>query len=106
MVVAALGAAIGALHPAGWSLIAGALAAVTAVIGRRAAIVPLAVALLASGLAQRSLDGLDETEAAVLVGEATLVSDPTPSFGRTPGRRAGRRVAAWRRARAARRRER
>ncbi len=96
VVVAALGAAIGALHPAGWSLIAGALAAVTAVIGRRAAIVPLAVALLASGLAQRSLDGLDETEAAVLVGEATLVSDPTPSFAglRVDVRVAGRRLEA------------
>jgi competence protein ComEC len=96
VVVAALGAVIGALHPARWSLIASALAAAVALVGRRAAVVPLAVALLVSGLADRSLDGLDEMEAAVVAGEATLVGDPTPSFEglRVDVRLAGRRLEA------------
>ena len=40
----------------------------------------LAVALLASGLAQRSLDGLDGVEPGIVAGEVTLLSDPAPHF--------------------------
>ena len=48
----------------------------------------LAVALLASGLAQRSLDGLDGVEPGVVAGEVTLLSDPAPHFDGRAGRRA------------------
>lgn len=95
-VITALGAALGALHPARWPLAAGAVAIVAALLGRRAAVVPVAVALLASGLSQRSLDGLGGVEAAVVAGEVTLVSDPTPSYGglRVDVRVGGRRLEA------------
>ena len=48
----------------------------------------LAVALLASGLAQRSLDGLDGVEPGIVAGEVTLLSDPDAALRRRPGRRA------------------
>ena len=40
----------------------------------------IAVALLASGLAQRSLDGLDGVEPGIVAADVTLLSDPAPRF--------------------------
>ena len=83
-VAAAVAAAIGALRPSAPLLLAGAGAAVISlVVGphARPAFLCLAVGLAASGLAQRSLDGLDGVQEASVVGNVTLLSDPTPSFG-------------------------
>jgi len=99
-VLAALGAAAGALHPVRWSWVVAALVAAsvaaTAMSGRRVVLVPVMLALVASGLAQRALDGLEGVEEAMLVGEVTLLSDPTPSFGglRAEVRVGGRRMEA------------
>ena len=63
---------------------------------RRLVLLAAAVGLVASGLAQRALDGLDGTEARSVEGEVTLLSDPTPSFGglRVDVRLGGRRLEA------------
>ena len=55
-----------------------------------------AVALVASGLAQRSLDGLDGVEAGIVSGEVTLLSDPVRRFEgmRVDVRWGGRRLEA------------
>ena len=61
----------------------------------------VAVALLASGLAQRSLDGLDGVEPGIVAGEVTLLSDPAPALRGRPRRRAlGRPAPRGARARA------
>jgi competence protein ComEC len=98
VVLTAAAAALGAFHPWDRALVVGAVVALLALRGPRVVLVPLAVALLTSGLAQRSLDGLDELEAGPVVGEVTLVSDPAPApFGggvRADVRLAGRRLEA------------
>ena len=89
VVLTAAAAALGAFHPWDRALVVGAVVALLALRGPRVVLVPLAVALLTSGLAQRSLDGLDELEAGPVVGEVTLVRqgaapgvDPEPDRGR------------------------
>jgi competence protein ComEC len=77
----AVAAALGALAPARGSLWVGVGLAAAAGLSRRPVLAGLAVALLASGLAQRSLDGLDGLDAGVVATEATLLSDPAPHFG-------------------------
>ena len=96
MVATAVGAAAGALHPARWGLLAGIVLGVVSLIGRRAALIPLAALLVTSGLAQRSLDGLDGVRETLLVGDVTLLTDPEPSFGglRADVRAGGRRLEA------------
>ena len=96
-VLSACSAALGALHPAPWTLGAAAVVAASILLRRRSlGLLPLVVALLASGLAQRSLDGLDGTPARVVAADVTLVSDPVPSFGglRVDVRLGGRRLEA------------
>lgn len=92
----AVGAAVGAHHPARWCLVAGVLAALVAVVGPRVVLAPVAVALVVSGLAQRSLDGLDGVEEGLLDGDVTLLTDPEPAYGglRIDVRAAGRRLEA------------
>lgn len=80
-VLVAAAAAVGAWHPSKPAFGVGAVLLLAAVRWRRTALVCLAVGLLVSGLAQRSLDGLDGVMEATVAGEATLLSDPTPSFG-------------------------
>jgi competence protein ComEC len=81
-VVAMAGAAAaGALHPWRVGLLIGAGTLILALVARRPVLVCLAVGLLASGLVQRSLDGLDGLEQGLVSGEATLLTDPAPSFG-------------------------
>lgn len=77
----AVGATAGALHPSRPAFALGALVLGLAVCWRRPTLVCLAVGLLASGLAQRALDGLDGVKERTVVGEVRLLSDPTPSFG-------------------------
>ncbi len=91
VVATAVGAAAGALHPARWALLAGIVLGIVSLIGRRAALIPLAALLVTSGLAQRSLAGLDGVQETLLVGDVTLLTDPEPSFGGHPSGRAGRR---------------
>ena len=95
-VATAVGAAAGALHPARWALLTGIVLGVVTLIGRRAALIPLAALLVTSGLAQRSLDGLDGVRETLLVGDVTLLTDPEPSFGglRVDVRAGGRRLEA------------
>lgn len=95
-VMVAVGAAAGALHPSGPAFALGVLALGVAVCWRRPMLVCVAVGLLTSGLGQRALDGLDGVEERTVVGEVTLLSDPTPSFGglRVDVRLAGRRLEA------------
>ena len=105
--------AVGAAHPARWTLAAG-LGIVVAgvvgggvvgggvvgggVVGRRwwQVILVVALGLFGSGLAQRSLDGLDGVRSGSVAGAATLLSDPAPSFGglRADVRIGGRRLEA------------
>jgi competence protein ComEC len=80
-VVVAAAAVAGAWHPSRPAFGVGAFLLVVVLPWRRTALVCLAVGLLASGLAQRSLDGLDGIAEATVEGDATLLSDPTPSFG-------------------------
>lgn len=80
MLVAAAAAA-GAWHPSRPAMAVGVMLLIAAVRWRRTALVCLAAGLLTSGLAQRSLDGLDGLVEATVVGDATLLGDPTPSFG-------------------------
>ena len=78
--VLAAAATAGALVPARGSLSIGvALLAATALL-RWPVLRWLAVALLASGMSQRSLDGLDGVTPALVAGELTLLSDPRPHF--------------------------
>ena len=74
-------AALGALHPARPSLGAGLAVVVLALVGRQNGLLILAVGLMVSGLAQRSLDGLAGVRPGPWAGEVELVSDPVPSFG-------------------------
>jgi competence protein ComEC len=89
-------AAAGALHPARGGLVVAAVAGVVALVVRWPVLRWLVVACLASGLAQRSLDGLDGVRERSLRGEVVLVSDPTPHFGgvRADVRWQGRRLEA------------
>ena len=76
----AAAAVAGALVPERASLVVGLVAAASAVVLRWPAVRWLVVALLASGLAQRSLEGLRGVEPGIVAGEVTLLSDPTPHF--------------------------
>lgn len=89
-------AVAGALHPSRPGLALGAVVLVIALAVRRPLLVCVAAGLLASGLGQRALDGLDGLEAQTVVGEVTLLSDPVPSFGglRADVRLDGRRLEA------------
>lgn len=80
-VAVAAGAVAGALHPARSALPVGVVVAAAWLGGRRVVLLAIAVGFLTSGLGQRALDGLDGIDARSVVGEATLLSDPTPSFG-------------------------
>jgi competence protein ComEC len=95
-VVTAVSAAAGALVPDRRSLALGALVALMGALGRWTLVAPAVVALAVSGLAQRSLDGLDGVEPAVVAGEVTLLTDPVASFGgvRADVRVQGRRLEA------------
>jgi competence protein ComEC len=77
----AAAAAIGALTPHRASLLPAVLVAALWVLVRRPLLAGLAVALLASTLAQRSLDGLHGVVASAIAGPVVLVSDPAPHFG-------------------------
>jgi competence protein ComEC len=74
-------AAVGALLPARGCLWLGLGLGVAAVLSRWPVVAWFAVALLASGLAQRSLDGLDGLEPGAVAADVTLLSDPSPHFG-------------------------
>ncbi len=76
-----LAAAAGALSPSRLGLVAAAVAGLVAVAARWPPLACIAVACLASGLAQRSLDGLDGLREQRLAGDVVLVSDPAPRFG-------------------------
>lgn len=91
----AAAAAAGALQPSRAALWVGVGLAVVASLGRRALWLA-AVALLASGLAQRSLDGLDDLRPGAVDGEVVLLGDPAPSFDglRVDVRWGGRRLEA------------
>lgn len=92
----ALGAALGALHPNRSLVVAGMVVTLIATAWRSVGLLGLGLALLVSGLAQRSLDGLDELQPGSFAGEVELVSDPEPSFGgvRADVRLGGRRLEA------------
>ncbi len=92
----AMAAVLGALHPSSAAMAFGGLALAIWVCWRRPYLLCLGAALLASGLAQRALDGLDGVVAETVAGEVTLLSDPTPSFGglRADVRLGGRRLEA------------
>jgi competence protein ComEC len=92
----AAAAVAGAVAPARGALAAGVVVAIGAAVARWPALRWLAVALVASGLAQRSLDGLDGVEPGLLTSEVTLLSDPAPNFDgvRVDVRWAGRRLQA------------
>ena len=95
-VVLALAAAFGAMHPSRPCLVAGILVVVVAVAWRLPVVLIVGVGLVVSGLAQRSLDGLDGVRAGPFLGEVELVGDPQPSFGgvRVDVRAGGRRLEA------------
>ncbi|MFL6207193.1 MAG: ComEC/Rec2 family competence protein, partial [Acidimicrobiales bacterium] len=76
----AVAAVIGALVPARGALVAAVVAAGVAATVRWPVLRWIAVGLLASGLAQRSLDGLDGITEGIVAGDVTLLSDPVPSF--------------------------
>lgn len=92
----ALAAALGALHPSRAALVVGAFVALIAMAWRSVGLLGAGLALLVSGLAQRSLDGLDGVREGSFSGEVELVSDPEPSFGgvRVHVRSGGRRLEA------------
>jgi competence protein ComEC len=73
-------AVVGALAPSHRSLPAAALVAATAAVIRWPILRWVALALLASALAQRSLDGLDGVHARVVAADVTLLSDPVARF--------------------------
>jgi len=77
----AAAAGVGAMHPASGYLWVGVGLSVVAALSRWPVMACLAVALLASGLAQRSIDGLDELEPGAVAADVTLLSDPAPHFG-------------------------
>jgi competence protein ComEC len=92
----AVAATVGALLPSRIGLAAAAVAAVVALLVRWPAIGWIAVACLASGLAQRSLDGLDGVEEGHVAAAVVLVGDPAPHFDglRVDVRWQGRRLEA------------
>jgi competence protein ComEC len=100
----AASAALGALRPAPLPLLVGAAALVAGLLIRQPAVVCVAVAVCASSLAQRAIDGLDGLAAAEVRAEVVLLTDPEPSFdgvraeallqGRHLEVRAGRSTAA------------
>ncbi len=102
-IVLALAAAAGALVPSGVPVAAVAVAALGALCLRRPAVLCVAVALLASGLAARAWAGLAPPEPRAFAGTVTLLSDPEPVAGavRVVVRVGGRRVEAWARGSAA-----
>jgi competence protein ComEC len=89
-------AAAGALAPERGGLVAAAGVTVLAMLVRWPVLRWVAVACLASGLAQRSLDGLDGVHEGRVRAEVVLVADPSPHFGgvRVDVRWAGRRLEA------------
>jgi competence protein ComEC len=78
LAVAAVG---GALVPSRGALPAAVGVIALSVVIRWPVLWWIAAALLASGLAQRSLDGLDGVEPGIVVADVTLLSDPVPRFG-------------------------
>ncbi len=94
LLVTAAAATLGAVMPWGPGLALGALLVLLPRGLRHPCRLVLAAGLLASGLAQRSLDGLDGLEERMVVGEVALLTDPRPSFGglRVDVRVGGRRL--------------
>ena len=78
--VLAAAATAGALVPRSGCLSLAVVVVPAAALLRWPVVRWVAVALLASGMAERSLDGLDGVEPGVVAGEVTLLSDPTPHF--------------------------
>jgi len=75
-------------------VVVGALLVVTAFVVRRPALLCLGAVALVSALGGRALSGLDGVDSGPLVGELTLLTDPTPSFAgvRADARWGGRRI--------------
>ena len=92
----AAAAALGGWFPFAWALPLASVAAVGWIVLRHPAAAVLAVALTASGLADRSLDGLQGKGEGQVAAEIELLTDPAPSFGglRFEARLGGRRVEA------------
>ncbi len=91
----ALTTAAGALRPSDVPVVVGALVVLGALAARWPSVLCFGVALLASALAQRALDGLTELSAGPVAGEITLLTDPEPSPGglRADARLGSRHVA-------------
>lgn len=88
-------AAVGAWNPRPVPVLVGGLGAAAALLLRRWPLLVVAVALLASGLGQRSLAGLEGLEEGDVAAAVTLVTDPRPQLGggvRAEARLGGRRV--------------
>lgn len=87
-------AALGALRPSPVPLAAGLVVLALAVLGRAPLVLCVGVAVLVSGLASRSLAGLDGVVDGPVAGVVTLVSDPvaTASGLRVDASLGGRRV--------------
>jgi hypothetical protein len=81
-VALAAAVAIGALRPSGVPLLLAIGVGLLGVVARRPLLVCLAAGLLASGLAQRSLDGLDGLRPAPVHAVVTLLTDPERLGGR------------------------
>lgn len=90
----AVSAALGAARPSAAPLVLAGLVVVAAWGWRLPVLLSLGVSLLTSGLAARSLAGLDGVEAGPVAASVELVSDPVASFGgvRAEARLGGRRV--------------
>lgn len=93
-----MGTAVGSSRPWAPGLVVGAGIALAGLAPRcrRPALLVLAVGVVASGLAHRSLAGLDGLTERNILAEVTLVGDPVPSFGgvRVDVRWGGRRLEA------------
>lgn len=89
----AISAALGALRPCSLPLGVVVLVVAMSVVVRRPWALCLGVAVLVSVLAGRALAGLDDPIVGPVSGEATLLSDPVPSYGgvRADVRLSGRR---------------
>jgi competence protein ComEC len=77
----ALGVGIGALVPTAVPVVAATAAVGGAALWRRGLPLVAAAALLAAGLSHQAWDGLSPLPAGPFEGTATLVADPSPSFG-------------------------
>jgi competence protein ComEC len=92
----AVAAVLGALVPSSGSLTLAAVVAAVALLVRWPALRWLAVALLASGLGHRALEGLDGVRPGVVHADVQLLGDPVPAPGsvRVDVRWGGRRLEA------------